>query len=84
MNIQEKIVDTGIELTPGKPTVCLGNGEQGFECCCDECNCFLLCFPEFNVQINEENIAVGKDNTAKQSEKVTENGKVFSVTFIGK
>ena len=65
-NIQEKIIDiTGIELTPGKPTVCLGNGEQGFECCCDECDYFLLCFPEFYVQIKEENIATSKDNTTK-------------------
>ena len=65
-NIQEKIIDiTGIELTPGKPTVCLGNGEQGFECCCDESDYFLLCFPEFDVQIKEENIATSKDNTTK-------------------
>ena len=48
-NIQKKVIDiTGIELTPGEPTVCLGNGEQGFECCCDECDYFLLCFPEFD------------------------------------
>ena len=53
-NIQEKIVDiTGIELMPGKPTACFGNGEQGFECCCDECNYYLLCFPESNPK--EEN-----------------------------
>ena len=40
-----KIIDiTGVELTPGEPTVCLGNGEQGFECCCDECDYYLLCF----------------------------------------
>ncbi|MBR2467320.1 MAG: hypothetical protein IKB38_10385 [Clostridia bacterium] len=65
-NIQEKIMDiTGIELTPGNPTVCLGNGEQGFECCCDECDYFLLCFPEFDVQIKEKNIAASKDNTTK-------------------
>ena len=38
---------TGIEITPGNPSVCLGNGEQGYECCCDECDYFLLCFPEF-------------------------------------
>jgi len=37
-----------VELTPGKPDVCLGNGEQGFECCCDECDYFLSCFPEFD------------------------------------
>ena len=83
-NIQEKIMDiTGIELTPGNPTVCLGNGEQGFECCCDECDYFLLCFPEFDVQIKKENIATSKDNTPKQSKNDRE-CKVFSVIFIGK
>ena len=47
-NIQKKVIDsTGVELTPGKPNVCLGNGKQGFECCCDECDYYLLCFPEF-------------------------------------
>ena len=56
-NFQEKIIDiTGVELTPGQPTVCLGNGEQGFECCCDECDYLMLCFPEYGVQIKEENI----------------------------
>ena len=65
-SIQEKIIDiTGIELTPGKPAVCLGNGEQGFECCCDECNYLLLCFPEFDVRIKEENIAESKNKNAK-------------------
>ena len=54
--IQKKVIDiTGIELTPGEPTVCLGNGEQGFECCCDECDHYLICFPEFD-QKNEEEI----------------------------
>ena len=38
---------TGIELTPGEPAVCLGNGEQGFECCCDECDYYLLCYTDF-------------------------------------
>ena len=65
-NIPKKIIDvTGIELTPGKPAVCLGNGEQGFECCCDECDYFLFCFPEFNIQDEEENIASSKDTTTK-------------------
>lgn len=47
----EKIYDiTGVELTPGNPLVCLGNGkhldEEGnlIECCCDECDYLLLCF----------------------------------------
>ena len=48
-DIPRKIIDiTGVELTPGESAVCLGNGEQGFECCCDECDYFLLCFPEFD------------------------------------
>ena len=50
-DIFKNVIDiTGIELMPGEPTVCLGNGEQGFECCCDECDCFLRCFPEFDPQ----------------------------------
>ncbi|MBP3320954.1 MAG: hypothetical protein J6M12_01230 [Clostridia bacterium] len=53
--IPEKIIDvTGVELTPGKPDLCLGNGEQGFECCCDECDYCLLCFPEFEPKIQEK------------------------------
>ena len=47
--IIKKTIDvTGVELTPGEPNVCLGNGNQGFECCCDECDYYLLCFPEFD------------------------------------
>lgn len=50
-NIPEKVIDvTGVELTPGQPKVCLGNGFQGYECCCDECDYFLFCFPEFYPQ----------------------------------
>ena len=54
--IRGKVIDfTGVEITPGEPTVCLGNGEQGFVYCCDECDCFLLCFPEFDSNNKEEN-----------------------------
>ena len=60
-NIPEKIIDiTGIELTPGDPVVCLGNGNQGFECCCDECDYYLLCYPELNSKNDEENIDENK------------------------
>ena len=60
-NIPKKVNDiTGVELTPGEPAVCLGNGEQGFECCCDECNYYLLCFPEFEPKSKEEDIAENK------------------------
>ena len=55
-DVPEKVIDiTGVELTPGKRNVCLGNGEQGFECCCDECDYFLLCFPEFDPANEDEN-----------------------------
>ena len=54
-NISKKVIDiTNVELTPGEPTACLGNGEQGFECCCDECDYYLLCFPEFDLKNEEE------------------------------
>ena len=50
-NLPEKDIDiTGVELTPGDPTVCLGNGEQGFACCCDECDYFLFCYPEYDLR----------------------------------
>lgn len=55
--IKEKEIDiTGVELTPGVPTACLGNGEQGFECCCDECDYYLLCFPEFDPERRKEDL----------------------------
>ena len=50
-DIPEKVIDiSGIELTPGEPDVCLGSGDRGFECCCDECDYYLLCFPEFDIK----------------------------------
>ena len=53
-NIQKKVTDiTGIELMPGEPAACLGNGEQGFECCCDECDHYLFCFPKFDIEYEE-------------------------------
>ena len=45
-----EIDHTQVELSPGKPSVCLGNGEQEFECCCDECDYYLLCFPEYDLK----------------------------------
>ena len=54
-NNQEKTIDiTDVQLTPGKPTVCLGNGEQGFEGCCDECDYCLLCSPELDMELEEK------------------------------
>ena len=53
--IQKRPKDiTGIELTPGEPSVCLGNGEQGYECCCDECDYYLSCFSELALGNKEK------------------------------
>ena len=45
---------TGVELNPGENgRKCKGNGESYdedgtlIECCCDECDFFLECFPEY-------------------------------------
>lgn len=41
---------TGILLIPGfHGDSCPGSGEiPGYDCCCDECAYFLLCFPELD------------------------------------
>lgn len=42
---------TGILLKPGlNGHACPGNGRYpGQECCCDECDHFLTCFPEWCI-----------------------------------
>ena len=58
MRKKKRVIDiTSIELMPGEPAVCLGNGKQGFECCCDECDYYLFCFSEFHPKSKEENNA---------------------------
>lgn len=49
----ERDVDpSGTPLSPGNPKICLGSGAfPGFECCCDECDHFLLCFPKFQKKL---------------------------------
>lgn len=48
---------TGIVLTPSfHGEQCQGNGEHPrVECCCDECDNYLSCFPEF-VQERKEDV----------------------------
>ena len=59
--VPKRVIDiTGAELTPGEPAICLGNGEQGLECCCDECDYYLLCFPEYDPKNKKGNIAENK------------------------
>lgn len=41
---------TGIELVPSyHGQDCPGNGDRpGLECCCDECDFYLQCFPDWH------------------------------------
>ena len=47
-----------IELSPGLPDICKSNGEtidedgELIECRCDECDYFLLCFPEYKKGVH--------------------------------
>lgn len=44
---------TGAELAPGDPEHCQGNGKHpDFEICCDECDFYLKCFPEWEKRRN--------------------------------
>ncbi len=51
---KKQIIDgTGTPLTPSRQgRKCLGNGEHPeYECCCDECNYYLYCFPQFDWRL---------------------------------
>ena len=56
MKQKNKVIDpTGAILAPGRPKECQGNGEhKEFECCCDECDYFLLCFPEYEKGVPDD------------------------------
>ena len=42
-------------LMPGKPDECQGNGQHpDFECCCDECDYYMLCFPNWAEMYKNE------------------------------
>lgn len=48
LSLEVEIDVTGTPLCPGRPDLCLGSGSfAGFEICCDECDYFLKCFPEW-------------------------------------
>jgi len=56
---KKKIIDiTGTPLTPSRQgRRCLGNGEhQKYECCCDECDYYLYCFPQFDERLKRNKV----------------------------
>ena len=53
MRKKQILDETGMLMTPSRQGKhCLGNGEHPeYECCCDECNYFLYCFPQFDSRL---------------------------------
>ena len=53
--MSDKIFDvTGAELAPGDREHCQGNGEHpDFEICCDNCDYFLKCYPEYQQEVDD-------------------------------
>lgn len=52
--MRKQIIDvTGTPLTPSRQgNKCLGNGEHSeYECCCEECDYYLRCFPQFDWRL---------------------------------
>ncbi len=49
---KDMIDPTGILLTPSfHGEDCLGNGDHPeYECCCDECDYYLDCFPDWDKE----------------------------------
>lgn len=47
---------TGTPLNPSpQGKKCPGNGEHSeYECCCDECDYYLECFPQYNLLSGEK------------------------------
>ena len=60
---KKQIIDiTGTPLTPSRQgRKCLGNGRhQEYECCCDECDYYLYCFPQYDERFNKLKKWIGK------------------------
>ena len=60
----KKVIDvTGVELTPGDRDTCLGgDNHPEYPLCCDECDYFLLCFPEYMPKILKLDIDADEDH----------------------
>lgn len=67
---KKQIIDiTGTPLTPSRQgRKCLGNGENAeYECCCDECEYYLKCFPQYDYRLKRNKFKkflyrlIGKD-----------------------
>lgn len=68
MSKNNEVIDiTGTILTPGKPEQCAGNGnEDPLTCCCDECDYFLKCFPEWEKTLERRTDMRFRDDEHRQ------------------
>ena len=59
---QKKIIDsTGATLMPANPSKCEGSGANPkFECCCDECDYYTLCFTQHTIHNTQEQESIEK------------------------
>lgn len=59
---KKQIIDvTGTPLTPSRQGhKCLGNGMHiKYECCCDECDYYLYCFPQYDWRLKKTATPIG-------------------------
>ncbi len=82
---------TGIPLTPSYHGVrCAGNGlHPGLECCCDECDYYLECFPDWQEILADEKLPlVFLSQGGYNRERIVTGGHIMAVkiekdTIIG-
>lgn len=62
----------GTPLCPGHPKICLGNGEfEGFECCCDECDHLMTCFPNWETDVVKIDLKQAEKNLDEALKRIT-------------
>ena len=70
---------SGAVLAQGDLEHCQGNGKhEGFECCCDECDHFLECYPEHQADLEE---ALEDLRDLKAAERAMEEYKKNPTTY---
>lgn len=71
--------ENGELLCPGHPKMCLHSGDfKLFECACDECDSFLVCYPEHQAEVDE---ALEDLRDLKAAERAIEKHRKNSVTY---
>ena len=67
MKNEGKFIDpTGVELSPGEPELCAGE-KHG---CCDECDHFLSCFPDWEENEKDMTPKINKEEEKKAEKRL--------------